>query len=52
MIYCVHGKPSIGCCTVTGQIFNEGTDDESTTSQPIDNAETANLSKFFLSLLI
>lgn len=48
MIYCVHGKPSIGCCTVTGQIVNDNDDSTSTTSQQIDQTHTAKLSTYQL----
>lgn len=41
VIYCVHGKPSTGCCTVT---VKDGDTSKATANNEINNAQTANLS--------
>jgi len=45
MIYCVHGKPSAGCCTVLeGEIINlESTKDVDLSSHTKENFDTTNL---------
>ncbi|GLV43179.1 Zinc transporter 33D [Carabus blaptoides fortunei] len=40
VIYCVHGKPSTGCCTVT---VKDGDTSKAIANNEINNAQTANL---------
>lgn len=48
VIYCVHGKPSDGCCKVMeGEVINMENDTEDITSITKENSDTTELGKFF-----
>lgn len=46
VIYCVHGKPSIGCCRVTEELLDAGKVHRIENATTIDTSFTANLSEY------
>lgn len=53
VIYCVHGKPSDGCCKVMeGEVINMENDPADIASITKENSDTTELGKFLLQYLL
>ncbi|KAJ8930862.1 hypothetical protein NQ314_016281 [Rhamnusium bicolor] len=49
VIYCVHGRPSAGCCTVLeGELININPDNDDITTHAKENTDTTELGKQFI----
>lgn len=52
VIFCVHGKPSSGCCKVLqGEVIDVENQSDDITIHAKENVNTTNLSKWFLLLI-